>query len=584
MNFRDYQWFKNPRGLRNNGPYLAIKPERYTRPRMGWARLVAGGTEHLDTVKSLVAQNCMPIISIYRERMGAAPAPNAWYDLYLQYIDAGALWFEFYEEPNSPQFWPLSADGRPAITPDWNSQECIQPLMDNWLVWAEHIIKLGGYPAFPALAETTEPALATVKWLEICLLYLKEVAAERFIKLLDGGLWLAAHPFVMNHYYQEPPGGPVNAQRPHYQQSAAEEGWHFEYPYDPVQQHADPGRSPFGGTAQSPFGDPNGLVAAGEAFQELLRNMFNAGPIPVIGTAGGIHPIPAPNADPVQQDARYLSYDRDSHGEATLAMFQWIARHGPPWFFGVALSTEADYYSGPSLAPAIELLLNRPPVLKEIPDLDTTHGIAMSAAPPAPEPAASSSPVSPETPPAPQPVMNNPEPPSPISAPTPMLPAMPLPQLLQEPPPPPPSEPIALPSVMPPAAPSPNLQPIPMPPSSPSMEARGAGPGPVSGAPDYHWLLLAPDLPEDWFWDVAWRYWDAFRPTLIPSTNLIGGVPPENSLAVTVIAPTSALDALKQSIHKDYPNVKIDAIAADDQDALQTELERRAQIDQEYGE
>ncbi len=591
MNFRDYHWFKNPRGLRNDGPYLPTKPERYSGPRMGWARLVAGGTEHVDTVKALVAQSCMPIVSLYRERMGAAPAPNAWYDLYLQYIDAGGLWLELYEEPNTETFWPLGPDGRLAANPDWNAQECIRPLMDNWLTWAELIIRLGGYPAFPAMAETVEPRLATVKWLEVCLRYLKETAADRFMAVLSGGLWCATHPYVMNHFYQEPPGGPASAQRPFYQQSASEEGWHFEYPYDPVQQHDDPGRTAFGGTAKSPNGDPNGLVATGEVFQELLRSIFGAGPVPVIGTAGGIHPIPAPGGNPVQQDSRYLPYSRDSHGEATLAMFQWIARQGPPWLFGVALSAEADYYGGSNPAPAIELLLSHAAVLKDVPDLDTAHGIAVSAAPRPPEP-------EPEPAPAPdilwpEPLLDTVEPSSPVTSPEaaavepgapppePPVPADPLPQLLQEPLAPPEPEPVVSPQVSePPASLSePGVSDHPLAPEP----AAGSVPGSVMSLADYHWLMPAPDLPERWFWKAAWRYWDAFRLTVIPSADLIGCIPPQKSVAVTIIAQPAALDALKQSILSVHPHVRIDAVAAASLEALQAELDRRAGENKEFG-
>src|SRR5512139_91318 len=102
MNFRDYKWFNNPRGLRNNGPYTALDAEHYTNPRMGWAKLVVGGTEHVDEVGRLLGHGCMPVVQIYRERMGAAPADEAWFDVYAQYVRAGALWFELYDEPNLP--------------------------------------------------------------------------------------------------------------------------------------------------------------------------------------------------------------------------------------------------------------------------------------------------------------------------------------------------------------------------------------------------------------------------------------------------------------------------------------------------
>ncbi|MBN1427628.1 MAG: hypothetical protein JXB07_04530 [Anaerolineae bacterium] len=392
MNFRDYRWFRNPRGLHNNGPYSPLNTTRYIGTKMGWARLVVGGTEQIEAAQRLVEQGCMPIVRIFRERMGAMPALDGWYDLYRQYFEAGSCWFELYDEPNLESSWPSGA-GPTVLTVDWhNTEGCIRPLMDNWLDWAERIIEMGGYPAFPAMAETVEPRQATIAWLEACLKYLRENQATRFIHILTNGLWCATHPYVLNHFYQEPPGGPSYVARPYYQQSAAEGGWHFEYPYDPLQQRSDPGRTMFGGTPNTPHGDPNGLIATGQAFQELLKRIFDAGPVPVVGTAGGIGPIPGPTDEPMQQDNRYPPFSRDSHAEATLAMWRWISHQGPPWLFGLTLSTEADYYDRQGAVPAIELMLVEAPVVKDVPDLEICSEIAIEDQA-QPEPADSSPPL-----------------------------------------------------------------------------------------------------------------------------------------------------------------------------------------------
>jgi hypothetical protein len=695
MNFHDYRWFNNPRGLRNNGPYTPLDVGRYTGPKMGWAKLVVGGSEHLDTVKTLLARNCMPILQIYRERMGAASADEAWYALYQQYAEAGALWFELYDEPNADHFWPLGKDAESHPAPDWhNGEACIAPVMDHWLDWAERIVALGAYPAFPAMAETTVPAQATVAWLDACLGYLAEAQAGRFRALIGGGLWCAVHPFVLNHFYQEPPGGPPTSARPYYQQTSREGGWHFEYPYDPLQQKDDPGRSPFGGTAKAPDGDPNGLVASGQVFIELLKKHFAAGPVPVVGTAGGISPIPAPDAEPIQLDTRYYGYSRDSHAEATLAMYRWIVEQGPPWFFGLALSTEADYYS-PSAAPAIELMKNDPPLMKFVHDIETAGGAPEPVAEPAftptpalprdtgegvqtpvpgertgggedipapttmwpaptgfeevhtPEPVAQPDVAIPMPEPAPQPVpplaediptlttmwpaptgfeeVHTPEPvaqPAPqpdepqsttvatleLPAPEPSTPAPQLntgpvasPELLAAPPP----GPIPLPGPAavatldlpkspygsrPPAASAPATvatMEIPEPryggkPPAPT-EKLGPGPGPVGEQAAYHWLMPAPDLPPGFWFGAARRYWDIFRLPVVADPALIGAIPADKSLAITLLASSAGAEAARARIAADWPNVRIDLVAADSADGLQAELDRRAHDRQEYG-
>jgi hypothetical protein len=240
-------------------------------------------------------------------------------------------------------------------------------MMDNWLTWAERIVEMGGYPAFPALAETGLPQRATVYWYDAFLNYLRREHLDRFLKVVNNGLWCATHPYLLNHFYQEPPGGPDHVARPFYQQSSDERGWHFEYPYDPILQNHDPGRTVFGATTAAPYGDPQGLIAAGEAFQQLLHHRFSAGPVPVVGTAGGITPIPHDPQETVQPDDKYPPYTRDSHAEATLSLWHWIAEDGPPWFFGLTLSDEAEYYDSQGEVPAVRLMEMIPPPSGEMP-------------------------------------------------------------------------------------------------------------------------------------------------------------------------------------------------------------------------
>jgi hypothetical protein len=65
----------------------------------------------------------------------------------------------------------------------------------------------------------------------------------------------------------------------------------------------------------------------------------------------------------------YPPYDITSHAQATVAMFDWIATQAPPWFFGVTLWKEDDYFS-PTTAPAIHLMQEIPPLLREVPPLE----------------------------------------------------------------------------------------------------------------------------------------------------------------------------------------------------------------------
>jgi hypothetical protein len=490
MKFHDYQWFRNPRGLHNMGVMQPFVLERFTQPRMGWAKLVVGGNDHIGGSGQLVANQCMPIIRTFLANMGAAPAPDIWYDNYRQYIAAGARWFELYNEPNLEGEWPQGSTG-PTIDVNWeNVDEAIAPMMDNWITWAERVIELGGYPAFPALSDSAEKRHATVYWMDAFLKYLRQVHPNRMSRVIASGLWCATHPYLHNHFYQEPPGGPPHVARPYYQERASEGGWHFEYPYDPLQQRNDPGRTVFGGTQLTPWGDPNGLIASGQAFQDLLRRYFDAGPVPVVGTEGGIWQIPRPDDQPYLIDDRYPAYSHESHPEATMAMWRWIVEKGPPWFWGVTLWNESDYYDIQGTVPAIERMVASPPLLKQVPNIDTGGGIVYDVVPELPQ---------------------QPSGPQPTRMPTPVV----------------------------------------------------IGPAAVQGDPDYHWLILAPGLQADWFFQAARRYWQTFRPTVLPDWDLIAFVPQNKSLAVTVLARTDTIDYVNERIRDAWPTIAYDPIVFD---------------------
>ncbi len=514
MKLSDYKWFRNPRGLHNIGVLHPFVLERYTRPRMGWAKLVAGGNEYVPATQELIVNDCMPIIRIFRETMGAMRPPEVWYENYKDYINAGCYWFELYNEPNLEGEWPDGVAG-PGAPITWEDEDnIIKPMMDNWLGWAERVIGLGGYPAFPALSDSAERRHATVLWMDAFMKYLKQEQETRFRAVATNGLWCATHPYLHNHFYQEPPGGPEHVARPYYQERADEPGWHFEYPYDPLQQRYDLGRTVFGSPVLAPNGDPNGLGASGEAFQQLLKQYFNLGPVPVVGTEGGIWKIPKPDDSPHLIDTRYPPYSHNSHAEATMALWRWIVEEAPPWLFGLTLWTEADYYDIQGTVKAVKRMIAEPPLLKHVPPIDTASGV--------------------------------------------FIPLQPDATLWSEPAPP--------------------AEPTPTPTRSPLL-----GPGPVSGAPDLHWLILAPGLQADWFFQAARRYWQTFRPTVLTDWNLIGQLPFGKSLAVTVLARSDTADYMDQAIHQTWPNVFYDPVVFDTLAEMQEELERRATYKKRFG-
>jgi len=379
MRLDEYQWSRNPRGLHVTSIFQTPPDySRYINPRMGWVKLMAAGYEYVDDVEVFLSAGITPIVRLYLGRYGAGPFDAHWQRITYAFARAGVKWFEWYNEPN------LGVEWQDGFDPDWrNVDGVIIPLMENWLNFAEFVISLGCYPGFIPLAESDVLPYAAVHWMNAFLNYLADRHYERFRRILNSGFYLATHPYILNHFYQSVPGNPYQA-RPPAQQRADEPGWHFEYPYDPICQRDDPGRTVAGGTALTPNGDPVGLIAMGQFFNERAAAIFGTQAVPVVGTEGGIFPF---RGGVFQQDTRYPPYDENSHAEATLAMFEWIARQAPPWFFGVTLWKEDEYYANDGwVAPAIGRLASTPPILKPVPPIEVMGSPIINATPTPPGP------------------------------------------------------------------------------------------------------------------------------------------------------------------------------------------------------
>ncbi|MBN1966370.1 MAG: hypothetical protein JW910_17100 [Anaerolineae bacterium] len=500
MRLDEYQWSRNPRGMHNQGVFR-YSLDRYQQIHAGWVKLVAGDTEFVGHIPELLANGMTPIVRIYRAEACGQPADEGVYTSMQRYLNAGARWFELWNEPNLNHEWPQALQA--GLDPN-NIGTYIAPLMDNWIVWAERIAGMGGYPAFIPLAESSEMPHAAIPWLRNMVNYLADNYYTRFRTLLATGLWCATHPYIFNHFYQERAGGGPLSMRSPAQQNAAEGGWHFEYPYDPVGQADDPGRTVWGGTSLTPLGDPLGLTAMGIAFMGLLQERFGGGVVPVVGTEGGIWPWPGPGEPPSALDDRYPGYTWNSHAEVTVAMFDWIANSAPSWMFGVALWKEDHYWEGEhGVAPAVQRLAETAAPRKEVPALDTLDGVAF--------------------------------------APTPTPPIAPVP--------------------------------------TESLS-------PVHGTPDFHFILLTPELDADWFFDAAEAYWTRYQPVLIDASTLdvLELLPAAATAAVTAITlGGEQIAMLNEQVRDRWPNVWYDLIVVETAYALADTLNQRITSGRRFG-
>src|SRR5258708_4934702 len=151
MRLDEYEWSHNPRGMHIAGaPAVNLNVDELVRTRMGWCKVVSLDREAMPAIAPMLANNITPIIRVYRARFGASPPDEDMYNAWMEYRKSVCAWCELYKEPNFEIEWPTW------ISPYYNDiTNVIGPLMTNWLAWAEGIIQIGGYPAFPALGEAT---------------------------------------------------------------------------------------------------------------------------------------------------------------------------------------------------------------------------------------------------------------------------------------------------------------------------------------------------------------------------------------------------------------------------------------------
>jgi hypothetical protein len=100
--------------------------------------------------------------------------------------------------------------------------------------------------------------------------------------------------------------------------------------------------------------------------------------------------------------------------------------------------------------------------------------------------------------------------------------------------------------------------------------------------PHYHFLLIAPNLSADWLFDAALSYWDRFRPTVVSDLRLVGLIPAELQIIVTVIAARDTMAHIGVEMAQYASHAVFDPLPADSFDVVKAELERRATNNQPF--
>lgn len=353
---------------------------------IGWIKLVDDAGSMMDFAAACRAAGIMPIIRLYRQH--PYPGRLSAKDLAAMkaYISKGITrWGEVSNEPNcwvpewDPGWRPAWKEGDPPLYETrWFIETAIPMIMKDWLLDAEAVIALGGYPAFPALAQCAfHPVSGSIPFYRAMFNYLQDHHFERTKRIFENGAWLAVHDATLNHFYKDGSGK-----------------WHFEYPYDPNCQARYPGRTI--------MNDDNSAIGH-EAPRDMIYNRWKLR-LPIVSTEGGVFLDVGRQWDrnyPPISSAEY-------HGEAIREMFgfydEYQKTHG--WWFGMcpwlvggqALGHPNDWEKETwkkvdREEPVVRYLQGSPPRRIDVPAEPT----------PAPTPLPSPSPAPPAPPPPPAP-------------------------------------------------------------------------------------------------------------------------------------------------------------------------------------
>lgn len=101
--------------------------------------------------------------------------------------------------------------------------------------------------------------------------------------------------------------------------------------------------------------------------------------------------------------------------------------------------------------------------------------------------------------------------------------------------------------------------------------------------PDYHFLLVSPNLGAEWLFDAARTYWDRYRPTILTDLFFIQLLPPEMRVVVTVIALRDTTAQIGVDLARIRPTAYYDPVVYEMFEQTKTALNQRVERGEPFG-
>ena len=284
-----------------------------------WFKVLDTGGASIPLCSKLLAAGIFPIVRIIRKDPppNDSPEPNPGHinsteeETIRRLIAAGVRYFETNNEPDLATEWKNEA--MPG-----ESLETAKLVALNWLFDARFILAAGGYPGLPAVSIGASMDLMGAL-----------VALGRQDILLEG-CWIAVHNYCQNRPLDYP-DDPINRSGQPLTSAQYEQGAYTQWAW----WRQSIGRA-------DTIDEVNGLRAASKnptqtiqqdhsSFREFeyynsLAMKYLGRSIPIISTEGGY-------IVGRREDARYPRVKPDAHRDLTVALFDYVQRQAPDYYF-----------------------------------------------------------------------------------------------------------------------------------------------------------------------------------------------------------------------------------------------------------
>ena len=101
--------------------------------------------------------------------------------------------------------------------------------------------------------------------------------------------------------------------------------------------------------------------------------------------------------------------------------------------------------------------------------------------------------------------------------------------------------------------------------------------------PNYHFLLIAPNLGAEWFFDAARAYWIRYRPIVVSDLELVRLIPAAYSTIVTLVSRRDTAPQWSVWLAQNAPDVLVDPVVYDRFEDATNALNLRAESVQPFG-